>query len=54
MQVDTFVEGTEKMSLQERVRRVRISCQDPYTYTNTSWSPWSRWREVDTARPRRG
>eukprot|EP00076_Gallus_gallus_P040678 XP_025006216.1 interleukin-12 subunit beta-like isoform X1 [Gallus gallus] len=53
-QVDTFVEGTEKMSLQERVRRVRISCQDPYTYTNTSWSPWSRWREVDTARPRRG
>ncbi|XP_065606333.1 interleukin-12 subunit beta-like [Cyrtonyx montezumae] len=46
-QVDAFVEGTEKMSLQERVQRVRISCQDPYT--NSSWSPWSGWWEVDTA-----
>ncbi|XP_072190359.1 interleukin-12 subunit beta-like [Excalfactoria chinensis] len=43
-QVDAFVEGTEKTSLQQRVRRVRISCQDPYS--STSWSPWSGWSEV--------
>ncbi|XP_015705656.1 interleukin-12 subunit beta-like [Coturnix japonica] len=51
-QVDTFVEGTEQTRLRERVRRVRISCQDPYS--NSSWSPWSGWREVGTAGLRRG
>ncbi|XP_064919014.1 interleukin-12 subunit beta-like [Columba livia] len=47
-QVDRYVEGTEELRLQGRVRRVRISCQDPYA--NPAWSPWSSWQDVGAAR----
>ncbi|OPJ81201.1 interleukin-12 subunit beta-like [Patagioenas fasciata monilis] len=47
-QVDRYVEGTEELRLQGRVRRVRISCQDPYA--NPAWSPWSTWQDVGAVR----
>lgn len=51
LQVDKYVEGAEETRLQERARRVRISCQDPYA--NPAWSPWSDWQDVDAAPQRR-
>ncbi|KAM6269890.1 interleukin-12 subunit beta-like [Porphyrio hochstetteri] len=50
-QVDKYVEGAEEMQLQERARRVRISCRDPYT--SPAWSPWSAWQDVDAAQQSR-
>ncbi|XP_075606894.1 interleukin-12 subunit beta-like [Balearica regulorum gibbericeps] len=50
-QVDKYVEGAEETRLQERARRVRISCQDPYA--NPTWSPWSAWQDVDAAQQSR-
>ncbi|KAM6071906.1 interleukin-12 subunit beta-like [Theristicus caerulescens] len=47
-QVDKYVESAEETRLQERARRVRISCQDPYA--NSAWSPWSAWQDVGAAR----
>ncbi|KAM9294971.1 interleukin-12 subunit beta-like [Morus bassanus] len=49
-QVDKYTEGAEEMWLQDRARRVRISCQDPYA--NPAWSPWSAWQDVDAAQQR--
>ncbi|XP_040411486.1 interleukin-12 subunit beta-like [Cygnus olor] len=50
-QVEKFVEGAEKTIVQGHVRRVRISCQDPYA--KPSWSPWSPWQMVDAAQQHR-
>ncbi|XP_035182346.1 interleukin-27 subunit beta-like [Oxyura jamaicensis] len=50
-QVEKFVEGTEETIVQGHVRRVRISCQDPYS--KPSWSPWSPWQVVDAAQQHR-
>ncbi|XP_075004337.1 interleukin-12 subunit beta-like [Calonectris borealis] len=50
-QVVKYVEGAEETQLQERTRRVRISCQDPYA--NPTWSPWSTWQDVNAAQQRR-
>ncbi|KAM9286830.1 interleukin-12 subunit beta-like [Cariama cristata] len=45
LQADEYVEGAEEMQLRDWVRRVRISCRDPYT--NPAWSPWSAWQDGD-------
>ncbi|KAM9663402.1 interleukin-12 subunit beta-like isoform 1-T1 [Morphnus guianensis] len=50
-QVHRYVEGVEELQLQDRMRRVRISCQDPYA--NHAWSPWSAWKDVDAAQQHR-
>ncbi|XP_074948586.1 interleukin-12 subunit beta-like [Phalacrocorax aristotelis] len=49
-QVDKYMEDTE-VWLQERVQRVRISCQDPYA--SHAWSPWSAWQDIDAAQKHR-
>lgn len=50
LQVHRYVEGVEEMQLQDRMRRVRISCQDPYA---NAWSPWSAWKDIDAAQQHR-
>ncbi|XP_064306860.1 interleukin-12 subunit beta-like [Phalacrocorax carbo] len=49
-QVDKYMEDAE-VWLQERVQRVRISCQDPYA--SHAWSPWSAWQDIDAAQKHR-
>ncbi|XP_064360029.1 interleukin-12 subunit beta-like [Dromaius novaehollandiae] len=49
-QADEYLEGREETSLREGARRVRISCRDPNA--SPTWSPWSAWRDLETARPR--
>ncbi|XP_068535407.1 interleukin-12 subunit beta-like [Anas acuta] len=50
-QVEKFVEGAEETIVEEHMRRVRISCQDPYA--KPSWSSWSPWQVVDAAQQHR-